>query len=173
MSEQTIEFSLKVRDLLDALQRDIEHIERTISYLNEIRGLVIKRDEQGLGRLLDTIRTEAQEHSANEQNRRLIREDMAELLDCRPEKLTMSVLQRRADGLAKEAVAETQRKLKVMVARLQREYAATVSLICDCSRINSHLLKVIFERGSAGVACYDSSGQMKRRPDAAFMNMRL
>jgi hypothetical protein len=173
MNEQTVEISHKTQDLLGVLERDIEHIGRTVSYLNELRGLVIKRDEKGMCRLLDVIRTESQEYAGNEQRRNLMRKEMAEVLGCRPEELTLTFLKKGASGQALTAIAEAQQKLKTMVERLQREYTATVTLVSDCARINSLLLKTVFERNLPGLVCYDSAGLTKRQGDAAFMNMRL
>ncbi len=173
MNEQMVELSHKAEELLGVLERDIEHIERTSLHLNELRGFVIKRDEQGLGRLLEEIRTEAQEYSANERRRCLIREEMAGLLGFKPEKLTLSVLKTRVAGPAKAAIAESQQKLKALVEHLRREYVSTVALLSDCARINSLLLKIVFERGRTGLVCYDSAGLTTRQDNAAFMSMRL
>jgi hypothetical protein len=173
MNEQMVELSHKAEDLLGVLERDIEHIERTALHLNELRGFVIKRDERSLSRLLEEIQTEAQEYSANEQRRCLIREEMAGLLGFKPEELTLSVLKAHIAGPAKTAIAESRQKLKTLVERLRREYVSTVALLSDCARINSLLLKIIFERSRAGLVCYDSTGLTARRDDAAFMSMRL
>ena len=173
MNEQTVELSHKAEDLLGVLERDIEHIEWTALHLNELRSFVIKRDEQRLGRLLEDIRIEAQEYSANEQRRCLIRQEMAGLLGFKPEELTLSVLRTRIAGPAKAAITESQQKLKALVERLQREYVSTVALLSDCARINLLLLKTVFERSRTGLVCYDSGGLTERRGDAAFMSMRL
>jgi len=173
MSEQMIALSHKAEELLGILEGDIEHVERASLRLNELRSFVIKRDEKELGRLLDTIRTEAQEYSDNEQRRCLIREDMAGLLGCRPAELTLSVLKTRVPEPLKTAVAESQKKLRALVERLQKEYVSTVALLSDCARINSLLLKIVFGRSRTGLLCYDSAGQTTRGADAAFMSMRL
>jgi len=173
MNEQTTVLSSNVDDMLGVLERDVQHIERTLLFLNELRGLVIKRDEQNLGRLLEEIRAEAQDYSANEQRRRTIRGQLAVLLGYKPEELTLSVLRMRLDKPAKSAVAEKQDRLRTLAQRLQREYIATASLLSDCARINSRLLKVIFERSRTGLVCYDSQGTAARESDAAFMSMRI
>jgi hypothetical protein len=173
MNEQTIELSRKAEDLLDILERDIEHIERTVLQLNELRGFVIKRDEKGLGRLLEDIRAEGQEYPANEQRRRLIRERLSELLGCDAHELTLSILKTHVPEPAKTAIVESQKKLRALVGRLQREYVSTVALLSDCARINSLLLKIVFGRSRTGLVCYDSAGQAARESDAAFMSMRL
>ncbi len=173
MSVQTTELTQKTQDLICVLERDIEHIERTASHLNKLRGLVIKRDEQGLSQLFEGIKKEVQEYSANERHRLLIREQLAGLLGCRTNELTLSVLVKRIGEPAKTAVAMSREKLKALVGHLQREYASTVALLTDCARINSMLLKIIFERSRRGPVCYDSTGVTSRESDAAFMSMRL
>jgi hypothetical protein len=173
MNERTVEISQKISLLLDVLERDVEHIGRTMSYLNELRGLVIKRDERGLGRLLDAIRTESQEYAGIEQSRQLMRKEMAEAFGCKPEEMTLTFLKKCACGEVKDTIAEIQQKLKTTVGRLKGEYAATVKLVSECARINSILLKTIFERKQPGLVCYDSAGLTNRQGDAAFMNMRL
>ena len=45
----------KVDELLAVLDKDIEHIQRSLSRLNELRRLVIKRDDTALGKLLESI----------------------------------------------------------------------------------------------------------------------
>lgn len=173
MNDLKIELSSKVEELIGILQCDVEHLNRTLSYLNDLRSLVVKRDEKALGRLLEDIRIEGQEYAGNEQRRSEIRGQLGELLGCNTGKLTLTVLKTHLVGPAKTAIAEFQQKLKTLTGRLQGEYVATVALLSDCARINSLLLKAIFERGRAGLVCYDSTGQTPRQSDAAFMNMRL
>jgi len=173
MIEQSIELSDMVDDLLGVLERDYEHIERTALFLNELRCLVIKRDEKGLGLLLESIRSEAQDYSANEQRRGLIRKEMAQMLGCEPAELTLSVLKNAVEGQARNKVAQIQEKLKTVTGRLQAEYAVTVKLISECARINTILLKTVFEKRMSGQVFYDSTGLTKRQGDAAFMSMRL
>jgi len=173
MNGQMVEISHMIRDLLDILERDAEHIGRTVSYLNDLRGLVIKRDEKGLGLLLDAIRTESQEYAGNEQKRNLMCKEMAEVLGCTTQELTLTFLKKAASGPVLTSIAQVQQKLKTMAKRLQNEYSATVTLLSDCARINSALLRTVFERNLPGLVCYDSAGLTKRQGDAAFMNMRL
>jgi hypothetical protein len=173
MNGQTTVLSRNVEDLLGVLKRDVQHIERTLSFLNEIRVLVIKRDENNLGRLLEEIRAEAQQYSANEQRRRTISGQLAVLLGCKPAELTLSALRSHLDEPAKSDVAERQEQLRTLAQRLQGEYVMTASLLSDCARINSRLLRVVFEQSRTGLVCYDSQGTTARGSDAAFMSMRL
>ncbi len=173
MNELTAVLSHEVEDLLDVLERDAAHIEKTLSYLNGLRCFVIKRDEQNLSRLLEEIRNETQEYSANERRRRMIRKRLADLLGCKPQELTLSALRLRLDGPAKSNVTAKQERLRVLAQQLQREYIATAALLRDCARINSRLLKVVFERSRTGLVCYDSQGAAAGESDAAFMSMRI
>jgi len=173
MNGKTVDLSRKVEDLLGVLRRDIEHLERTLVCFNELRCFVIKRDEKGLARLLDDIRAESRDYQANEQRRNLIREELSVLLGCKTGELTLSVLTKRLGGAANTAISESQQRLKMLMGRLQKEYVSTVSLLSDCARINSALLKIMFNRGRSGLLCYDSAGLTERESGAAFMNMRL
>jgi hypothetical protein len=173
MNEQAIEITGKVEELLSVLARDISHVEYAASKLNELRVFVIKRDEKGLSRLLEEIREEAKDYHVNEQRRSLIRTKLAELFGCKPQELTLSFIKNRVTGAAKTAITENQEKLKTLVRNLQVEYASTATLLSDCARINSALLKVVFDRSRTGLVCYDSAGLTTRESDAAFMNMHL
>jgi hypothetical protein len=173
MNEQTMEITGSVEDLVNILKRDISHIEYASSKLNELRVFVIKRDEKGLGRLLEDIREEAKDYQVNEQRRGLIRKELAELFGCKPNELTLSFLKNRVTGTARAAIAENQEKLKAMVRHLQTEYVSTAALLSECARINSALLRIVFERSRTGLVCYDSTGLTTRESDASFMNMHL
>lgn len=173
MSEQIMEISGSVEELLNVLIRDISHIEFASAKLNELRGFVIKRDEKGLGRLLEDIREEAKDYQANEQRRGLIRKELAELFGCKPNELTLSFLKNHIKGSARAAVAENQERLKTLVGHLRLEYASTAKLLSECARINSALLKIVFDRSRSGMVCYDSNGMTTRESGAAFMNMHL
>jgi hypothetical protein len=173
MNEQTMEIIGSVEDLVNVLKRDISHIEYASSKLNELRVFVIKRDEKALGQLLEDIRTEAKDYQANEQRRGLIRKELAEMFGCKPNELTLSFLKNRVTGAARAAISDNQEKLKMLVRHLQVEYASTVKLLSDCARINSALLRIVFDRNRTGLVCYDSAGVTTRESDAAFMNMHL
>jgi hypothetical protein len=173
MNEQTMEITGSVEELLDVLARDMSHVEYAASKLNELRVFVIKRDEKGLSRLLEEIRAEAKDYQVNEQRRGLIRTKLAELFGCESKDLTLSFLKNRVAGVAKTAITENQERLKMLVRNLQVEYASTAALLSDCARINSALLKIVFDRSRTGLVCYDSAGLTTRESDAAFMNMHL
>jgi hypothetical protein len=173
MNEQTMQISDGVEYLINILKRDISHIEFASEKLNELRGFLIKRDEKGLNLLLEGIRAEAKDYQPNEQRRGLIRKQLAEVFGCTPKELTLSYLTSHLTGAAKTALAENQDKLKKLVKNLQVEYASTAALLSECARINSALLRIVFDRNRKSVGCYNSSGMQARESDVAFMNMHL
>ena len=56
MKATSISIEDKIDELLAVLDTDIQHIQQSLSYLNELRSLVIKRDDTALGTLLGVIR---------------------------------------------------------------------------------------------------------------------
>jgi hypothetical protein len=174
MTGQTYELTQKTEDLLGILELDIERIERTIQNLNNLRGLVIKRDEKELGRLLATIQLESKIYSHNERQRNQLRKEMAEIIGCPQESMNLSVLKQHFSepGLI-EQVENRQLKLRNLVSVLKSEYISTVTLLSDCARINSALLKCVFGWGRGNLVSYNSAGEISRQNDAAFMNMKM
>ena len=59
MKTTTVEIEDKVDELLILLDRDIQHMQQNLSWLNELRVLVVKREETDLGKLLGSIQTES------------------------------------------------------------------------------------------------------------------
>jgi len=173
MSGQTADVAGRIEELLNVLERDMKHIEYAVSKLNDLRGFVIKRDEKGLAQLLGEICGETKDYQANEERRGVIRKELAGLFGCQPRELTLSVLKKHVSGAAAAAIAERREKLKKMVGRLRVEYISTAALLSECSRINSALLRIIFNRSRMGPACYGSNGLTTRESGAAFVNMHL
>ncbi|MHC4482152.1 MAG: hypothetical protein ACYSW4_01245 [Planctomycetota bacterium] len=66
MKATAVEIEDKVDKLVVVLDKDIQHIQEALSQLNELRSLVIKRDEVALGKLLERIRVESDGYTANE-----------------------------------------------------------------------------------------------------------
>jgi hypothetical protein len=174
MTSQIIELTQKAEDLLGILELDIERIERTIQNFNNLRGLVIKRDEKELGRLLETIQSESQVYSHNERQRNLLRKEISEIIGSPAESMNLSGLkQHLSEPELIEQLSDRQLKLRNMVMRLKSEYISTVALLSDCARINSALLKCVFGWGRGNLVSYNSAGEISRQNDAAFMNMRM
>jgi 5-methylthioribose kinase len=163
----------KVDELLAVLDKDIQHIQDSLSWLNELRSLVIKRDDAALSKLLESIRTEAANYAATELERRSIREDLANALGSKPEQMTLSALETILPEENKAQVAEIKTKLKSLIKELRREHLSTALLLTDCTRFNNQLLRALFDLGKRGTVYYRPNGMSKKQNDTAFVNMRL
>jgi len=173
MNDTAAGIEIRIDELLGVLDADIEQVQRWLSRLDELRGLVIKRDEAALGRLLETIRLESEGYAVNEGKRQLVRGELAGLLGCEQGQLTLSRLEDFAPEERKADIVERKNKLRALVEQLKREHRRTAMLLSDCARINGLLLKSILECGRCGAVLYDASGAKTRQGDAGFVNMRL
>jgi len=163
----------EIDELMAVLDRDIEHIQQSLSRLNKLRSLVVKRDETSLARLLESIQDETNSYTSNESRRRSIRKKLAVALDCKLEQLTLSRLEEILPGERKTQVATRKAKLRSLTEELKKERLSTALLLSDCARFNSLLLKSIFDLGSTGTVIYNSSGATMRQADTAFVNLQL
>ncbi|MHC4542133.1 MAG: hypothetical protein ACYS74_20505 [Planctomycetota bacterium] len=163
----------KVEDLLACLERDSRHIQESLSRLNELRGLVIKRDDVALRRLLENMQAESDRHRNQEQSRQSIRKDLASALGCDVEQMTLSMLEKSLPEAKKERVSRMKAELKSLIEALRKEYLSTVLLLSECSRLNSMLLKTIFNLGRTGEVYYNANGVTKRQTETAFVNLQF
>lgn len=157
--------------LLEVLDEDIRHLESTLSRLNILRSLLIKREDAALQKLLDEVRGQAEAYQANERKREQLRTDLAVDLGCAPRDLTLSKL---AGALAGQAVgvalADRQARLRTLTAQLKQEHTLTVLLVRDCMRFNRSVLHVFLGSGGGG-ATYSATGAAKHEINATLMNM--
>lgn len=157
--------------LLEVLDEDIRHLESTLSRLNALRSLLIKREDAALQRLLEEVRGQADAYQANERRREQLRQELAADLGCAASALTLSTL---ADAWAGHAVgvalAERQARLRSLTAQLKREHALTVLLIRDCIRFNRSLLHVFLGSGGGGTT-YGATGAAKHEINGTLMSM--
>lgn len=172
MKSAAIEIQSKVDELLSILDRDIEHIQESILRLNEMRELVIKRDDVSLNKLVECIRAESENYAANEKQRQSIRKEIAAILGCGVEQMTLSRIEDILTGEKKSQVAQKKTKLRQLTRELGTEHLSTALLLSECARLNGLLLKSILNLDKTAV-CYNSSGSAEQRTDAAFMNLRF
>ena len=83
----------KVDELLIILDEDIRHIQESLLRLNELRSLVVKRDDAALGKLLESIQSETDVYRSNELKRQSIREELATAFGSNLEQMTLSRLE--------------------------------------------------------------------------------
>ena len=163
----------KADELLATLDLDIEHIHRCLSELDELRAMVIRRDEKGLNVLLEGIRAGAAVYASNEQRRQSLRSEIAGFLGLEEKQLTLSCLGDFLSGERKAAVIEKRRQLLGLVEQLRKEHISAAVLLNDCARINALLLRGILEQTGSSLVCYDANGATKRADRTAFVNVRL
>lgn len=173
MKTTAIEIEDSVEKLLVVLDKDIQHIQDSLSLLDEMRSMVIKRDDASLGKLLDSIQTASDGYKNNECKRQSIRKELAAALDCNIEQMTLSRLETILPGEKKAQVADRKTKLRLLTVELKKEHLATAMLLSDCARFNSVLLKSVFELGKIGTVTYNSNGSAKRQTDTAFVNLQF
>jgi hypothetical protein len=163
----------KVDALLTVLDKDIEYMQDSLSLLNELRSLVIKRDDAALGKLLGSIRTEADSYATNESKRRSIRRELAGALGCNVREMTLSRLETILPEEKKTQVADRRAKLRALAEELKKEHSSTAMFLSECARFNSVLLRTIFDVGKTGTVTYSPNGAAKRQIDTALVNLRF
>src|SRR4030042_853572 len=183
MKPMTISIEDKVDELLTVLDEDIRHIQQSLSRLDELRSLVIKRDDAALGTLLERIRSESDSYRNHELKRQSILEEIAYAIGCgissslslraEGKQMTLSTLEARLSNLKREEVAGKTAELIQRIKKLKREHLSTTLFLSECARINRTLLKDIFTLGRGGTVCYGSRGATKRKNDTAFVSLQF
>lgn len=173
MTATAIEIGHKIDELLLCLDKDIEHVRESLSLLNELRRLVIKRDDASLGKLLESIQTESDAYKSQELKRQTIRRELALALGCGPEQVTLSTLESVLAEEEKAQVAQRKAELKALIKELRKEHLSTALLLSECARFNRLLLKSILNFGKTGTVYYDSNGSTKQQGDTAFVNLQF
>jgi hypothetical protein len=161
----------KVDALLAVLDDDIRHAETSLSLLDTLRSLLIKRDDAGLERLLNELRHETEVHFTTERKRENLRRELAGAMGCRPPDVTLSALIRVLSGERRAALAERQERLKSLTAKLKREYTLTTVLVADCARFNRTLTRVFFGLDGKGMMTYSATGSARPQTGIAMVNL--
>ena len=173
MNAATTELQGKIDELLLVLQKDLEHIEQSVKELDELRELVIKRNDSGLSKLLEQIRSRSQEYGANQKLREELKRQIAEILDWPVGEVRLGKLLQEVPDEQKINVRQMRERLGDMISKLKREHTSTVMLLSDLSRFNSLLLNTILETGQVCGVTYDARGGTSRSGEVAFMNLQL
>ena len=169
-----LEIERKVDKLLECLDKDVQQIRQNISYLNEMRSLIIKRDDAALDKLLQSVQEISEVYKDNETDRQSIRKELADLLSCSIEQITLSKVEENLPETSRKRVIETRENLRSLIEVLRREYSSTVMLVSECARFNKLLLRSIFDLGKTGTFSYDARGTTRRQDgEAALMNVKF
>jgi len=173
MITTAIEIEAKVDELSDVLDIDIRHLQESLSRLNELRQLVIKRDEASLAQLLASIQNEVDNYKSNESKRQSIRKYLANALGCSTKQMTLSRLEALLPVEKKYLITERKAILRSLTEKLRKEHLSTALLLSDCARFNNLLLENLFELGRTSDITYNSNGTSKRQADIPFVNLRF
>lgn len=163
-----------VDDLLGALDEDARQLEATLSYLDQLRGFVIKRDESSLRALLETIEAERKFYTANESKRQRIRQELAVVLGCSREEMNLSRLELSVPPSRQRAVSEKKTRLRALAEKLRTEYLRTTMLLSECVRLNRLMLKGIFGAGCDRIGItYTADGNAKWQMDRSIVSAKI
>ena len=173
MNATAIGIENKVDELLACLDTDVRHIQEKLSQLNELRSLVVKRDDAALGKLLESIQVKSDSYKSNESNRQAIRKELANILGHGLEQMTLSALEASLPDAKREQVNRMKTKLKSLTEELKKEHLSTTLLLSECARFNSLLLRSVFDLGQTGAVYYNSNGAARRQVDTAFVNLQF
>ena len=164
---------VKVDALLAILDDDIRHVEATISHLDRLRALLIKREDRALEQLLGELPEHEQAQARTEQRRQALRRELADELGYGAQRLTLSALQRALSGPRRAAVADRQTQLKSRLGQLKREYTLTHALVAECARFNRSLMRVFFGADADRKATYGATGVVQHQTGAGLVSLHL
>lgn len=173
MMNLTYKTEEKIRELLSVLDIDIGHIQENLIKLNDLRSFVIKRDDTALKKMLEDIQSQSGGYKENEMRRKMLREELAEMLGCGIENVKLTSLEKLLSGDLQMEVSERKTKLKSLSQKLRIEHLSTSRLLSDCARFNGMLLKSILELGQAKTITYNTKGCAERQSNCAFMNIQF
>jgi hypothetical protein len=168
-----IEIKIKVDQLLIVLDGQTQHIRTNLERLNELRALVVKRDETSLKKLLNVIQSESGGFRDSELKREQLRAELASIFGCDLKQMTLTRLADELSGEKRDKVIETRTALQALGQKLKNEYLSTMMLLSECARFNRTLLNNILNLGQTGNVTYNSNGSTDRRGRTAFVNLQF
>ena len=161
-----------VDELLDILDEDAEQIKVTLERLDRLRASVIKRDEEDIKALLDTVRQDDTGYNLIEKRRQEICRELAEILGCSFEQINMTRLRSVLSEEKALMVAEKQHELKSLVEKLQIEHTCTTMLLKECARLNRMLLRSILGENNESLT-YNARGNASWEMRKGIVSLRL
>jgi len=172
MKAVTAQIGEKVGELLMILDEDVRRLEENLLRLDELRGLVVKRDEAALGDLLEAIQRRSSGYYDNESRRKRVCEELAAALGWPVEQVTLSRLEGVMPQGSRAEISGRRATLKSLAEKLKTEYVGTAMLLADCARFNSLLLRSVLDLGGAETMTYGPKGSARRQSGTAFVNFQ-
>ena len=156
-----------VDELMKVLDEDILRISSFLQQLDQLRASVIKRDEEALRILLESLNSQNSSYREIEDKRQNIRVRLSKVIGCNVKDVNLTRLGNHVDTDKQKVVADKQKVLKDLVRRLGVEHKATVLLLRECSRLNNMMLRTVLGKGRMtvtynrqGNASWEVPGQM-------------
>jgi len=171
MTAQQIRLYALTDELLGVLDEEIERIKINLDYINRLRAAVIKRQEDELKSMLESVADESG-RAALESKRTVICNKLALVLGCGPGQVNLSKLRANLPAERAAIVAQKQQETSEYVEKLNRDVTATALLLKECSRLNNTLLRKMFG-GSGDTVTYNVRGKAKWQPQRGVVSMRL
>ena len=161
----------QVETLQTVLDRDIDHLNFTTDVLDQLRSLVIKRDDSGLTALLDEVRTRNNAMRGQDEMREGLRTTLATVVGCSENTPTLSELVRWLPQSFASALQQKRATLQTQVETLQRQWQLTSLLLHDCARINRRLFEAIFKPPATQRRTYGPAGTQTSQAQSNLLNM--
>jgi len=172
MQTLSLEFDNYIDPLIAVLDKDIEHIDSTVEMLDQLRGMVIKRDDKGLNLLVEKARIKSQNYTAIENRREMIRGELARIWGCRVSEMTLTKIIQILGPERSEQIRRTRDRLQRRLERFKAEHLSTYMLLSECSRFNGEMLSALLS-GRSDETTYNRRGSMNRHNGQSFVNMKL
>ena len=123
--------------------------------------------------LLDTIRIESESYAQHESERHLLRQEIADLLACDVQELTLSSLAQVLPPPLNHTLAQRKRQLRELTGQVHREHLSTRWLLKDCARFNTVLFNTLFHPGQENALTYTVNGTAQQPREHSMMNLRF
>ena len=163
----------KAEALIALLDRDVEYLTANMARLDTLRSMVVKRQDQELSRLLDTIRIESEGYARHESQRQVLRQEIADLMACDVRELTLSALAQVLGPPLNDALTQRKVTLRELTGRLRAEHLSTRWLLKDCARFNTVLFDTLFHPGQEHAVTYTVNGTTQRHREQSMMNLQF
>ena len=172
MKTLSLEFDNLINPLIDVLKGDMEHIASSLEVLDQLRGMIIKRDDKSLNLLLEKARIKTQKYATVENRREQIRKELARLWGCETSEMTLTKLTQILPPDRGDQVRETRDELEGLLERFKAEHLSTFMLLSECSRFNGVMLSALLN-GRRDESTYNSHGSMNQESKRNIMNLQL
>lgn len=173
MNAMAMNIEQMINQLIHVLDKDIQNIKDNLLRLNDLRIMVIRRDDDALAKLLEHIRIESQDYKSHDAKRQSIRMELAKCMGCDFKDMTLSKLQTILPKEKTTQLSQRKTELTSLVNKLKKEHVRTTLLLSDCARFNRTLLENVFGMEKNGSITYNANGSAKKSNAAALVNLRF